>query len=177
MMNYSYIALGSNIGDRKYYLREGVRELKEHPRLHVTELSSIYETAPVGVTDQPSFLNMVLSLRTDITPLELLEITQSIERRLDRVRDKHWGPRTIDLDILLFNDENIKMNELNIPHPRMHERAFVLIPLCEIAASHYVSHYRQTIQELAAPLSSREKEGVHVWKNCFGQGGFGLFES
>ncbi|MGY4691856.1 2-amino-4-hydroxy-6-hydroxymethyldihydropteridine diphosphokinase [Salibacterium sp. K-3] len=177
MKNVSYIALGSNVGDREHYLREAVRTLEQKESLEVTQLSSIYETAPVGVTDQPPFLNMVLSLRTGRSPVELLEITQFVEQRLDRVRHKRWGPRTIDLDILLFNDENIKMNELTVPHPRMHERAFVLIPLCEIAAPHYVSYYEQTIRELTARVSGQEKEGVQLWKSCSGQGGSGPFES
>ncbi|MFZ4454544.1 2-amino-4-hydroxy-6-hydroxymethyldihydropteridine diphosphokinase [Salibacterium aidingense] len=177
MTNDCYLALGSNIGDREYYLRQAVCKLRQHKSLDPVRLSSIYETEPVGVTGQPAFLNMVLHLKTELTPGKVLETTQSIEQGLDRVRHERWGPRTIDLDILLYNDENIKMNELYIPHPRMHERAFVLIPLNEIAAAQYVSNYKQTIQELTDQLSGREKEGVRLWRKCSGRGGFGLFEN
>ncbi|MDQ0300986.1 2-amino-4-hydroxy-6-hydroxymethyldihydropteridine diphosphokinase [Salibacterium salarium] len=177
MTNHLFLALGSNVGNRESYLRQAVEKLNQHPDVCVTQLSSIYETVPVGVTDQPSFFNMVLRLKTTLNASEVLRTTQKMEQDLDRKREKRWGPRTIDLDILLFNDENIKMEDLYIPHPRMHERAFVLIPLNEIAGDNYVSSYNQYISEMTSQLSDREKEGVHLWKSCTGPGGFGLFES
>ncbi|RSL29325.1 2-amino-4-hydroxy-6-hydroxymethyldihydropteridine diphosphokinase [Salibacterium salarium] len=177
MNNHLFLALGSNVGDREHYLSQAVEKLKQEPEIDVLQLSSIYETAPVGVTEQPPFLNMVIAIKTGLEAHEVLGTTQKIEQDLDRVREKRWGPRTIDLDILLFNDENIKMEDLYIPHPRICERAFVLIPLNEIAENNYVSKYSQYISDMTSQLSDREKEGVHLWKSCSGPGGFGLFES
>ncbi|TWT06239.1 2-amino-4-hydroxy-6-hydroxymethyldihydropteridine diphosphokinase [Planomicrobium sp. CPCC 101079] len=131
-MNDSYLSLGSNMGDRLGMLKQAVRLLMEHHAIEVAGISSLYETEPVGFTEQPPFLNMVVRIKTDLPALTLLGICQEIERRLDRKRIIHWGPRTIDLDILLYNQENMETEQLVIPHPRMHERAFVLIPLLEL---------------------------------------------
>ena len=132
-MNVAYLSIGSNIGDRLHHLTEAVRALHLHEGLMVSSVSSIYETAPVGFTDQADFLNMVVCVETGLAAQELLEICQNIEQELGRVRDIRWGPRTVDLDILLYNNDNIETENLIVPHPRMHERAFVLIPLLEIA--------------------------------------------
>ncbi|SHH82878.1 MULTISPECIES: 2-amino-4-hydroxy-6-hydroxymethyldihydropteridine diphosphokinase [Virgibacillus] len=132
-MNHVYIALGTNIEPRERFLKEGLRLLQEHAQIHVTKTSSIYQTAPVGYTEQSDFLNMVIEVETSCLPLELLAYCQQIENELGRKRIIRFGPRTIDLDILLYNQENIEMERLTIPHPRMHERAFVLVPLNEIA--------------------------------------------
>lgn len=177
MRNRIYLALGSNIGNRKNYLQEAVEKLQKEKKIEVTQLSSIYETDPVGVTEQGPFLNMVLELYTCHKPYDLLKTTQRIEQELNRVREKRWGPRTIDLDILLFNDENIKMDDLYIPHPRMHERAFVLVPLNEIASTVIYPINHKYIHELANSLSKKEKEGVRLWRNSSGPAGFGLFGS
>ncbi|MFB5663783.1 2-amino-4-hydroxy-6-hydroxymethyldihydropteridine diphosphokinase [Alteribacillus sp. HJP-4] len=175
MTHSVYIALGSNIGDREYYLREALKMLEEKDLLRLSKLSSIYETEPVGVTDQAAFLNMVVEMQADMSPLPLLELIQQIEENLDRVRTRKWGPRTIDLDILLYNDENIEMSELSIPHPRMHERAFVLVPFCEIAPQTMHPLFQRTIEDITNALPDNEKEGVHIWKNRSTQEGFGLF--
>ncbi|SDI12863.1 2-amino-4-hydroxy-6-hydroxymethyldihydropteridinediphosphokinase [Alteribacillus persepolensis] len=177
MNNCVYLALGSNMGDRAHYLKQAVHQLHEQTSIQVTKLSSIYETAPVGVTEQPSFLNMAAALKTSLSPEQLLLTTQWIERELDRVRIKRWGPRTIDLDILLFNDENIRMDDLYIPHPRMAERAFVLIPLNEIAEGVKEPITHRSIHDLVQDLSNKEKEGVRLWRKCSGPAGFELFES
>ena len=132
-MNVAYLSIGSNIGDRLHHLTEAVRALHLHEGLIVTSVSSIYETAPVGFTDQADFLNMVVCVETGSEVQEILGICQEIEHELGRIRDIRWGPRTVDLDILLYNNDNIKTENLIVPHPRMHERAFVLIPLLEIA--------------------------------------------
>ncbi|TWT28640.1 2-amino-4-hydroxy-6-hydroxymethyldihydropteridine diphosphokinase [Planomicrobium sp. CPCC 101110] len=131
-MNDSYLSLGSNMGDRLEMLKQAVRSLVEHPSIEVAGISSLYETEPVGFTEQSPFLNMVVHVKTDLPALELLDICQEIEQRLDRKRVLRWGPRTIDLDILLYNQENMKSERLVVPHPRMHERAFVLVPLLEL---------------------------------------------
>lgn len=134
-MNDSFLSLGSNMGDRLDMLKGAVQLLMDHPSIRVVAISSLYETDPVGFTDQDPFLNMVVRLRTELSALALLDACQEIEQKLNRERLIRWGPRTIDLDILLYNQENIKTERLIVPHPRMHERAFVLIPLLEIDSS------------------------------------------
>ncbi|WP_339252492.1 2-amino-4-hydroxy-6-hydroxymethyldihydropteridine diphosphokinase [Sporosarcina sp. FSL W8-0480] len=132
-MNIAYLSIGSNIGDRLHHLTEAVRSLHSHDKIEVTMISSIYETEPVGYTDQANFLNLVVCLETSLNPFELLEVCQGVENDLGRVREIRWGPRTVDLDILLYNNDNIKSENLTVPHPRMDGRAFVLVPLMEIA--------------------------------------------
>ena len=127
-----YIALGANIGDRARQLSAAIDEM-ERTGLHVTKQSSVYETAPVGYTEQPSFFNMVVEVESRQSSDELLKTLQQIEQRLGRERLFKNGPRTIDLDILFYNGEDIQSEHLTVPHPRMQERAFVLAPLAEIA--------------------------------------------
>ena len=127
-----YIALGANIGDRAGQLSAAIDEM-ERTGLHVTKQSSVYETAPVGYTEQPSFFNMVVEVESRQSSDELLNTLQQIEQRLGRERLFKNGPRTIDLDILFYNGEDIQSEHLTVPHPRMQERAFVLAPLAEIA--------------------------------------------
>ena len=131
-MNIAYISLGSNIGNRLQYLQQAVRLLQDEKNVKVRQVSSVYETDPVGYVDQDAFLNIVVELETSLTPHELLKKCNEIEAELGRTREIHWGPRTVDLDILLYNEENMKTENLIIPHPRMTERGFVLIPLVEI---------------------------------------------
>lgn len=150
-MNSSYLSLGSNMGDRFEMLKQAVRMLNEHPQVEVRSISSLYETDPVGFTDQEPFLNMVIYIHTELSALELLAACQEIEQKLQRKRLIRWGPRTIDLDILLYNQDNMDTEKLTIPHPRMHERDFVLIPLSEIAPS---------LENLDKPPS----QGVRLWK-------------
>ncbi|MFC0472913.1 2-amino-4-hydroxy-6-hydroxymethyldihydropteridine diphosphokinase [Halalkalibacter kiskunsagensis] len=156
-----YIALGSNIGDRYDYLEKAIELLRAEEHIQVVKRSSIYETEPVGYVDQQSFLNMVVYIQTALSAWELLGVTQSIERDCGRERDIRWGPRTIDLDILLFDQENMMMENLSIPHPRMWERAFVIVPLKEIHPNLYAKHLGQTIQEIYDELP--DKEGVTIW--------------
>lgn len=160
-----FIGLGSNVGDRYSYLMKALEQLDNHKQIELVNYSSVYETEPVGVTEQASFLNMVAEIKTSLSPKKLLQATQKIEIRLHRVRRKRWGPRTIDLDILLFNDENIRMNDLLIPHPRMHERAFVLVPLAEIAADMHVPIHSCSVSSLQRMLPEQEKETVVLWKH------------
>ncbi|QKS69667.1 2-amino-4-hydroxy-6-hydroxymethyldihydropteridine diphosphokinase [Paenalkalicoccus suaedae] len=161
----AYISIGSNIGDRAQELRSSIDYLNEHDCVRVTKESSIYETAPVGVTDQPEFLNMVVEIHTSLRPLDLLAYTQSIEKRMGRERKEKWGPRTIDLDILLFSNENIELESLKVPHPRMNERGFVLIPLQEIAPG---LRYPDGASIEADIHELTDKEGVRKWKSNFG---------
>ena len=126
-----YLALGSNIGDREKNLREAIRLLAESS-VHVSRLSSIYETEPVDYHDQAWFLNAVLSAQTDLSPAALLRALGDIESRMGSRKAFAKGPRLIDLDILLYDDATIDAPELQIPHPRMLQRNFVLVPLAEI---------------------------------------------
>ena len=135
MMTDAFIAFGSNLGDRAENLRQAARLLRENPRVDVLAASDIYETDPVGPADQGRFLNAVLKVETDLPPREFLDLLLKIERELGRVRTpgERWGPRVIDLDLLVFGDLSIDEPGLTIPHPRMHERLFVLIPLRDVA--------------------------------------------
>jgi 2-amino-4-hydroxy-6-hydroxymethyldihydropteridine diphosphokinase len=132
MIYEAYLALGTNIGDRKKNLLEAIDRINELDEIKVESTSKIYETEPVGYLDQDNYLNMVILIRTDKSPVELLKNLQKIEGQMKRTREIHWGPRTIDLDILLFDALTINLPDLVIPHPRMLERAFVLIPLKDV---------------------------------------------
>ena len=133
-MTAVYISMGSNLGDRVEMLRRGLDELDQLSDTQVVRLSSIYDTEPVGEVDQPRFLNAVVMIETALEPDVLLWNLLLIERRLGRVRTQRWGPRPLDLDILLYGDEVIDEPALTVPHPLLHERAFVLVPLAELAA-------------------------------------------
>lgn len=131
-MHTVYLSLGSNIGDRLYYLKQALREISNTSDIKIQKNSPVYETEPVGDPNQDKFLNMVCMIQTNLKPLELLQVLMNVEKRLGRVRTRRWGPRTIDIDILLYDKEQIKHPDLIIPHPHMKNRAFVLIPLKEI---------------------------------------------
>jgi 2-amino-4-hydroxy-6-hydroxymethyldihydropteridine diphosphokinase len=132
-VNKVYLGLGSNLGDRSASLAEAIRQLNDSPHVEVTCVSSVYETAPVGVSDQPQFLNLVAAASTTLTPHELLDRCLEIEQSLGRIRRERWGPRTIDIDLLIHGDMTIADDRLTLPHPRMVERSFVIIPMAEIA--------------------------------------------
>lgn len=131
-MNKVYLGLGSNIGDRYQYLHRAIELINNHSQIELKSKSSVYETKPFGYVEQPDFLNMVIAVNTTLKPEELLKYTQEIENLLGRKREIHWGPRIIDIDILLYGDKIIQTVELSIPHPFLTERLFVLIPLAEI---------------------------------------------
>ncbi|KSA33020.1 2-amino-4-hydroxy-6-hydroxymethyldihydropteridine diphosphokinase [Staphylococcus aureus] len=134
-MIQAYLGLGSNIGDRESQLNDAIKILNEYDGINVSNISPIYETAPVGYTEQPNFLNLCVEIQTTLTVLQLLECCLKIEECLHRIRKERWGPRTLDVDILLYGEEMIDLPKLSVPHPRMNERAFVLIPLNDIAAN------------------------------------------
>ncbi len=129
----AYIALGSNLGDKIENLKSAVCMLEENSSCLVVKKSSLYITKPVGIEDQPEFLNAVVELETSLNPNDLLELCLNIEKRLGRKRTIRWGPRVIDLDILLYDNLTVCEENLKIPHPEMMKRAFVLVPLAEIA--------------------------------------------
>src|SRR5262249_30306864 len=128
-----YIGLGSNIGDRTQHLVDACATLHRHPAIAVARVSSLYHTAPVGFTAQDLLLNAVACLQTTLRPPALLRVTQATERRLGRVTTWRWGPRIIDLDILVYDALQIHTPSLTIPHAALHERRFVLVPLAELA--------------------------------------------
>ncbi len=153
----AYIALGSNLGDRELNLLRAVAEIGRLPAGKVTGLSPFYETSPVGVSDQPFFFNAVLRLSTKQPPHELLHNLQHIESVIfKRKRDQHWGPRTIDLDLLLYGDQVVDSCDLTLPHPRLAERRFVLQPLCDLAPDLLHPLLGQSIRQLLAGLTSDE---------------------
>ncbi|WP_028306526.1 2-amino-4-hydroxy-6-hydroxymethyldihydropteridine diphosphokinase [Desulfitibacter alkalitolerans] len=133
MTTQVFLGLGSNVGNRKEYLEKAINALENIPEITVTGISSVYETEPFGGVEQNKFLNMVIKIETTIMPAKLLEVIMAIEKDLDRVRTIRWGPRTIDIDILLYGDEVINTRDLTIPHIGLTERDFVLVPLLEIA--------------------------------------------
>lgn len=131
-MAKAYLGLGSNIGDKKGHLDKAIELLKQQEKITVRNISSYYETDPVGYIDQDLFLNIVVEIETQLEPYKLLEYCNRIEEILKRKRILRWGPRTIDVDILLYEDFISDDEKLIIPHPRMKERAFVMVPLYEI---------------------------------------------
>jgi 2-amino-4-hydroxy-6-hydroxymethyldihydropteridine diphosphokinase len=129
----AYVGLGANLGDRAAMLRSAIEQLRAEPGLELKSVSAFRDTAPVGLTDQPSFLNAAAAVETDLGPRELLDRLLGIERRLGRTRSgPRFGPRTIDLDLLLYGDETIDQPGLRVPHPRLHERLFALEPLADL---------------------------------------------
>ena len=131
-MTNVFLGLGGNLGERRELMRSAVAEIRGV--IDDVRVSSLYESAAWGVTDQPAFLNAVVRGRTSLPPLELLDATQAIENDLGRVREQRWGPRLIDIDILLYGSEIIDQPRLEIPHPYMTQRGFVLRPLADLAA-------------------------------------------
>ena len=127
-----YLGLGSNLGDREKNLKRALKELKNLKSVKVMKSSSMYESEPVGFKDQPWFLNAVIKIKTKLPPLSLFYLLQGIERRLGRRKGERWGPRKIDLDILLHARAIMNEDKLILPHPQMHKRRFVLIPLIEL---------------------------------------------
>jgi len=151
----SYIAMGSNKGNREAFLRFAVDELEESRCCRVLSVSSFIDTEPYGYTEQDRFLNCCLELETLLTPFELLELLHDIENKTGRTREKRWGPRTLDLDIIFYDDIVISGNTLRIPHAEAHKREFVLKPLCEIAPNVLHPTLRKTVKELLDELGVR----------------------
>lgn len=158
----AYIGLGSNLGDRDAWLAGAVALLDGHPEVRLAASSAIYETEPVGYVDQPVFLNMALRVETLLPPEQLLAFMMEVEQQLERKREIRWGPRTIDLDMLLYGDCRMDSPALTLPHPRMLERAFVLVPLQDVL----LPEPRLQAELIRETLDTLEgKEGVKRWKD------------
>ncbi|MDP3259569.1 MAG: 2-amino-4-hydroxy-6-hydroxymethyldihydropteridine diphosphokinase [Thermodesulfovibrionales bacterium] len=150
-MSIAYISIGSNLGDREENCRQAIK-LIEKNGIAVRKQSRMYETEPWGVKDQPKFINMAIEVETDKKPEELLRVLEEIEKEIGRTESVKWGPRVIDLDILFYDDLILKSPDLEIPHPLLHEREFVLKPLCEIAPDKKHPVTGKTVKEMAAIL-------------------------
>lgn len=161
-MNKAYLSIGSNIGDRLANLQKAVQLLADSSQIELLAVSSAYETEPVGGVKQDSFYNIAVKIRTDLTAPKLLDFLHWIEQSLHRKRLIHWGPRTIDLDIIDFNHQQIKTPTLIIPHSEMANRRFVLVPMLEISTLD--EPYRQRLTALLKATSD------HNWlKKIYGQ--------
>lgn len=162
-MSTAYICAGSNIGDRVGYLQQANILLKDTPGITVLDISSIYETEPVGYKDQEWFANAVIKIETDLEPHDLLIECMRIEKQLgrDRSTEERWGPRTLDLDILFYDDRIIAEEDLRIPHPRMHERAYALVPMLELDPDFVHPIIGKTVIDLHNELE--EPEEVYLY--------------
>jgi 2-amino-4-hydroxy-6-hydroxymethyldihydropteridine diphosphokinase len=158
----AYIGLGANLGEPAAQLRRALEELAALDEVEVRKTSSFYRNPPLGPKGQPWYVNAVAQVRTRLTPEELLRSLQRLETALGRVRGERWGPRIIDLDFLLYNGEIIQTPELILPHPEMHRRAFVLVPLAEIAPEAWHPGLNKSAGRLLAELDPAEREALEL---------------
>ena len=147
-MAIAYLGLGSNIGDRVENLNSAITKLSEVPGIQVTKISSRYETKPYGKTDQPDFMNMAIEVDTNLTPLDLLETVLGVE----------WGPRNIDIDVLLYEELELQLSDLKVPHPEMHLRSFVIDPLNEIAPKKEHPTLKMTVEKIKEQLDKNQSD-------------------
>jgi 2-amino-4-hydroxy-6-hydroxymethyldihydropteridine diphosphokinase len=153
----AFIGLGANLDNPAAQLDEACRRLKLAEGIEITRISSYFATPPVGVVEQPWFVNAVAAIRTTLAPEELLDTLLQVENEMGRVRKQRWGPRLVDLDILLYNNNVINTFKLLVPHPEMASRGFVLLPLAEIAPQAYHPVLRKTAAQLLAELAPEAK--------------------
>lgn len=165
----AYLGLGSNLGDRIFYLSQAAKELAVPEALTVSRVSGIYETEPLHKPVQPDYLNGVLEIKTTMPLMTLLNHVQHIEMRLGRERHERWGPRTIDIDILSVADVVRQDITLTLPHPRMAQRRFVLTPLAELAPEYEVPRYRRTVQQLLDDCPSDQRVVLYMDAQAFQQ--------
>jgi len=161
-MSLAYISFGSNLGNRLKNIKRGLQLVSRNRSITITKKSSLYETEPVGYENQGWFLNGVIEIETFVLPHKLLSLIKKVERIMGRKRRIRWGPREIDLDILLYNQRCVDTPGLIIPHPRMHERGFVLVPLVEIAPRVIHPIFKKSVQQLLAKLTD-SKSVKYFW--------------
>ncbi|WP_029171208.1 2-amino-4-hydroxy-6-hydroxymethyldihydropteridine diphosphokinase [Streptococcus suis] len=162
MKHLAYLSIGGNMGNRQAYLQAALDKLASHPSCQLGLVSNIYETPAWGKTDQADFLNLACQVYTDLSAQDFLSVCQNIEQELDRVRIEKWGQRTIDLDIIFWDEEKIQEENLIVPHPYAHERAFVLKPLAEIASDYCHPILKKLVSDLLAELG--EQKDINIFK-------------
>lgn len=157
------IGLGSNLGERECQLEQALQRLEQAGDLNIIGVSNLYETKPVGDTDQPEFMNMAARVETLLAPLELLQRCLAVENKMGRVRTRRWGPRIIDIDLLEYNARRVYQPELTLPHPEIVNRGFVLIPLNDIAPE-LILENGKTVAEMAGQYLGGTQNDVRLWK-------------
>ncbi len=166
-MTAAHIALGSNLGDRTKNLRTALEMLSQTDRIKIDAVSAIYETAPVGGPEQGLYLNACAAMTTELPPTKLLLAMLDIEEELGREREVRWGPRTIDLDLLLYGKVMMKTPLLELPHPRIDERDFVLIPLADIAPDLIIPGLSQPVSMILASRPENKEVKLYLPQGCF----------
>lgn len=161
-MTIAVLSLGSNLGDSQKILKDAISDIKAIDEISNFKLSPFYKTKPVGYADQNDFVNTACSFETTLEPLDLLHKMQSLEQKYKRVRLFKNGPRTLDIDLIIYGDQVINTPELTVPHPRMHERAFVLAPLMDIEPELIVKTYDTSVHSLYEQLDDKEKHDVEI---------------
>ena len=156
----AYVGLGANLGDPEGQLREALKRLNDAAEVEVTRVSAFYRNPTLGPPDQPWYVNAVARVRTRLGPEELLRLLQQVETAMGRVRAERWGPRRLDLDLLLYNGEVIFAPDLVVPHPEMHRRGFVLVPLAEIAPQAWHPVLGKSAGELLSELNPADRAAV-----------------
>jgi 2-amino-4-hydroxy-6-hydroxymethyldihydropteridine diphosphokinase len=165
----AFIGLGSNLGERLDYLCESVRRLATIPGITLVDVAGVYQTEPIGITDQPDFLNSVVQVQTYLAPIELLQSLQAIEKQLGRKRAARWSSRTIDLDLLSVDALVLNDPLLSLPHPRLGRRRFALVPFAEIAPSYVVPGLQQTIGQLLSGCRDNQRVDRRLTSSEFRQ--------
>ena len=157
------IGLGSNLGERECQLEQALQRLEQAGDLRIVCVSNLYETKPVGDTDQPEFLNMAARLETLLTPLDLLKQCLAVENEMGRLRTRRWGPRIIDIDLLEYDARRVRLTELILPHPEIVNRGFVLIPLNDIVPELMLEN-EKTVAEMTGVFLAGKQNDVRLWK-------------
>lgn len=161
----AYLGIGSNLGDRSANIKRSIRYLRSNPRISVKKISRLHETTPCGgPKNQPLYLNAAVKIETSLNPFDLLQYLKTVEKRLKRRTPVRWGSRTIDLDILFFDNLVLLHRDLSLPHPLLHKRMFVLKPLSEIAAGAMHPLFKKSVRTLLGELCRRNTERITVAK-------------